>query len=156
MSLSRVSRHKVVSVTYQIRSTEGEILEHRDLPVNYLHGGASDIFPEVESALEGKEVGDSITVDLTPECGFGNRDPNLIITDDVETFPPELRKVGAELGATNDKGEEIHFRTVTIEDDQLTVDGNHPLAGLDIVFEVKVVGVREPTPDELAGGELAP
>jgi len=77
----------VVSVTYQIRSTEGDILEHRDLPVNYLHGGASDIFPEVESALEGKEVGDSVTVDLTPERGFGNRDPNLIITDDVETFP---------------------------------------------------------------------
>ena len=146
----------MVSVTYQIRSTEGDILEHRDLPVNYLHGGASDIFPEVESALEGKKVGDSVTVDLTPERGFGNRDPNLIISDDVETFPPELRKVGAELGATNDKGEEIHFRTVTIEDDQLTVDGNHPLAGLDIVFEVKVVGVREPTPDELAGGELAP
>lgn len=143
-------------MTYQIRSTQGEILEHRDLPVNYLHGGASDIFPEVEAALEGKEVGESVTVDLTPERGFGHRDPKLIITDDLETFPHELRRVGAELAATNDNGEEIRFRTVTIEGDQLTVDGNHPLAGLDIVFEVKVASVREATPDELAGGELAP
>ena len=80
------------------------------------------------------------TVDLTPERGFGNRDPNLIITDDVETSPRAEESGWQNWVLQIDKGEEIHFRTVTIEDDQLTVDGNHPLAGLDIVFKVKVVG----------------
>ncbi|BAU50424.1 peptidylprolyl isomerase [Sulfurifustis variabilis] len=150
-----VEKHKVVSITYRIRDQGGEIVEINDLPVEYVHGGASDLFPKIEQALEGREVGDSVTVRLAPEEAFGGHDPKQTFTDDIENAPPELRQVGAQFEAQNAKGETINLVVTDVGDGRITVDANHPLAGKTIAFEVTVREIRDATEEERVSGRPA-
>jgi FKBP-type peptidyl-prolyl cis-trans isomerase SlyD len=150
-----VAKNKVVSLIYVVRNEKGEIFEYRDLPVSYVHGSGADLFPRIEQALEGRAVGDRVAVQLTPADAFGDRDPKLIFTDDIENAPPELRRVGAEFEAQNAKGESIMLTVTRIEGDKITVDANHPLAGQNISFEVTVRDIRDATPEEIRNGRPA-
>ncbi len=150
-----VAKNKVVSLIYVVRNEKGEIFEYRDLPVSYVHGSGTDLFPKIEQALEGRAVGDRVAVQLTPADAFGDRDPKLTFTDDIENAPPELRRVGAEFEAQNAKGESILLTVTRIEGDRITVDANHPLAGQNISFEVTVQDIRDATPEEIRDGRPA-
>lgn len=150
-----VAKNKVVSLTYVLRNQKGDIFEYRDLPVAYVHGSGADLFPKIEQALEGRNVGDRVTVTLTPADAFGDRDPKLTFTDDLENAPPELRRVGAEFEAQNAKGESIVLTVTHIENGKITVDANHPLAGQTITFEVTVQDIRNATPEEIRNGRPA-
>ena len=150
-----VAKNKVVSLIYVVRNEKGEIFEYRDLPVSYVHGSGTDLFPKIEQALEGRAVGDRVAVQLTPADAFGDRDPKLTFTDDIENAPPELRRVGAEFEAQNAKGESILLTVTRIEGDRITVDANHPLAGQTISFEVTVQDIRDATPEEIRDGRPA-
>ncbi len=150
-----VAKNKVVSLIYVVRNEKGEIFEYRDLPVSYVHGSGADLFPKIEQALEGRAVGDRVAVQLTPADAFGDRDPKLTFTDDIENAPPELRRVGAEFEAQNAKGESIVLTVTRIEGDKITVDANHPLAGQNISFEVTVQDIRDATPEEIRNGRPA-
>jgi FKBP-type peptidyl-prolyl cis-trans isomerase SlyD len=150
-----VAKNKVVSLIYVVRNEKGEIFEYRDLPVSYVHGSGADLFPRIEQALEGRAVGDRVAVQLTPADAFGDRDPKLTFTDDIENAPPELRRVGAEFEAQNAKGESIMLTVTRIEGDKITVDANHPLAGQNISFEVTVRDIRDATPEEIRNGRPA-
>ncbi len=152
MSEPRVGRHKVVSVTYEIRAADGELMERVDLPVNYVHGGKSNLFPQVERGLDGHLIGDKIEVTLSPEEGFGQPKPELIFTDDIQNVPPEFRRLGAEAMFKNDKEETVTMTVTSIENGKITLDGNHPLAGRVITFTVTVTGIRSATPQEIASG----
>src|SRR3989344_2042396 len=99
MSESRIARNKVVAVTYTLRMQDGGVYEIRDLPVAYVHGSGIDLFPKIEQALEGRQIGERVSVTLSPEEGFGAHDPKLTFTDDIESAPPELRRVGMEFEA---------------------------------------------------------
>ncbi len=147
---------KVVSITYLIHDETGEICEYRDLPVAYIQGGRSDLLPKIERALEGKPVGFTTTVSLSPAEGFGEHDAGLTFTDSLENVPPELRHLGAELNAESESGELRHFRVTRIEAGKLTVDANHPYAGRSLAYEVKIVGIREASAEEIASGEARP
>jgi len=150
-----VTKNKVISLIYVVRNEKGEIFEYRDLPVSYVHGSGADLFPKIEQALEGRAVGDRVAVQLTPADAFGDRDPKLTFTDDIENAPPELRRVGAEFEAQNAKGESILLTVTRIEGDRITVDANHPLAGQNISFEVTVQDIRDATPEEIRDGRPA-
>ena len=150
-----VTKNKVVSLIYVVRNEKGEIFEYRDLPVSYVHGSGADLFPKIEQALEGRAVGDRVAVQLTPADAFGDHDPKLTFTDDIENAPPELRRVGAEFEAQNAKGESIMLTVTRIEGDKITVDANHPLAGQTISFEVTVQDIRDATPEEIRNGRPA-
>jgi FKBP-type peptidyl-prolyl cis-trans isomerase SlyD len=150
-----VAKNKVVSLIYVVRNEKGEIFEYRDLPVSYVHGSGADLFPKIEQALEGRAIGDRVAVQLTPADAFGERDPKLSFTDDIENAPPELRRVGAEFEAQNAKGESIMLTVTRIEGDKITVDANHPLAGQNISFEVTVRDIRDATPEEIRNGRPA-
>jgi FKBP-type peptidyl-prolyl cis-trans isomerase SlyD len=150
-----VAKNKVVSLIYVVRNEKGEIFEYRDLPVSYVHGSGADLFPKIEQALEGRAVGDRVAVQLTPADAFGDRDPKLSFTDDIENAPPELRRIGAEFEAQNAKGESIVLTVTRIEGDKITVDANHPLAGQNISFEVTVQDIRDATPEEIRNGRPA-
>ncbi|HEC12277.1 MAG TPA: peptidylprolyl isomerase, partial [Acidiferrobacteraceae bacterium] len=128
MSESIVEKGKVISLAYRITDENGELFEYRDIPVSYLHGSGSDLFPLIEQALEGKKVGDHVPVTLPPEDGFGRRDPKLTFTDDIKNVPPQFHRIGAEAEMKNDRGETRTFYVSKIEGDKLTVDGNHALA----------------------------
>jgi FKBP-type peptidyl-prolyl cis-trans isomerase SlyD len=153
MSTAVVTRNKVVSVTYRIVNQAGETVEYRDLPVEYVHGGASDLFPKIEQALDGCRVGDHVQVTLTPAEGFGERDPKLSFTDDIDNAPPELRQVGMEFEAQNAKGEAMMLRVTHVGDGKITVDANHPLAGQTLTFDVTVVAIRDATAEEIRTGQ---
>ena len=155
MAHDSVARNKVVSLTYVLRNAHGDIFEYSDLPVDYLHGSGSDLFEKIERSLEGCQVGDQITIELSPEEGFGPHNPGLTFTDDVENVPPEYRRVGAQLEAQNAKGEVMNFVVTHIEGAKLTVDANHPLAGQTVSFAVKIHGVRDATTEELRAGKPA-
>ncbi len=152
MSKPIVSRNKVVSFTYSIQDVEGNIVEQSDLPISYVHGGQHDLFEKIETSLEGCAEGDTVKVELTPEEAFGQHDENLTYTDDLDNVPPEFRRIGAEVEMMNDQGETRKFIVTHIENDKLTVDGNHPLAGKIITFNIKVADIRDASPDELARG----
>lgn len=147
-----VGQHKVVSFTYSIIDGSGEVIEQSDIPISYVHGGRHDLFEKVEEALEGSVVGDTVEVELMPEEGFGEHDPGLTYTDDIENVPPEFRHLGAEVEMMNDQGDSRKFVVTHIGDGKLTVDGNHPLAGKTITFHIRVTAIRDATPEEVATG----
>jgi FKBP-type peptidyl-prolyl cis-trans isomerase SlyD len=155
MAAQRVENSKVVSLTYSIVDDDGELLELSDIPISYVHGGEHDLFEKVVHELEGCVIDDSVDVSLTPEEGFGPHDPALTYTDDIDNVPPEFRHVGAEVEMMNDKGEAKTFVVTRIEDGKLTVDGNHPMAGKVITFQIRVVDIRDATPEEMIKGIAA-
>jgi len=152
MSAEQIKKDKYVELTYAILDAQGEIKERVDIPVKYIHGGNSGLFPKIEQALEGQEKGARVEVFLTQYEGFGPSDPNLIFTDDLANVPPQFHQVGAEVEMQNDRGEAKKFTVSKIENGKLTVDGNHPLAGQTIQFVVTVGEVRDATDDELKFG----
>ena len=151
----QVQVNKVVSIIYRIHDENGTLVEQVDLPVTYVHGGEGRLFEKIENALEGHVVGDIIEVPFEPEEGFGERDPSLTFTDDVENVPSQYRHVGAEVEMHNDQGEARTFTVTRIEKGQLTVDCNHPLAGKMVTFTVQVVDIRDATPAEIESGSPA-
>jgi FKBP-type peptidyl-prolyl cis-trans isomerase SlyD len=151
---AKVKKDKVVSVTYTIVDQQGETFEHTDIPVSYVHGGKSDLFEQIEQALEGKQLGDRVEVKLTAAQAFGPHNPGLTFTDDINNVPPELRRIGAQLEAQNASGEILNFVVTHIEDGKLTVDANHPLAGQEITFHVEVKDIRDATGEEIASGQV--
>jgi FKBP-type peptidyl-prolyl cis-trans isomerase SlyD len=147
-----IGKDKVVSFTYSIQDESGEIVEQSDMPISYVHGGKHDLFAKVVDAMEGCVVGDTVEVALTPEEAFGPHDPALTYTDDIGNVPPEFHRVGAEVEMMNDAGESRKFTVSRIENGKLTVDGNHPLAGKTITFNITVTRIRDASPEEMANG----
>jgi len=153
MSNELISVNKVVTFTYQIFDDQGNILEHSDLPMEYIHGVSGTMYPKVEYVLQGKTVGDTVEVTLAPNEGFGEHDPDLTFTDSIQNVPPEFRWVGAKPSFENEQGEVMEFTVSKIEGDQLTVDANHPFAGKTVKFRINVVSIRPATPDDLGGAQ---
>ncbi len=159
-SQETIAKGKLVEFTYQIVDEKGAITEQVDLPLTYIHGHDSGMFPRIEVALEGRKPGDQVTVKLPPEEGFGFRDEDLIFRDRLANVPAEYRKLGAEAQFHNDRGEAKTFRVTEITKTHIVLDGNHPLAGQTVTFHVHILGVRDATDEELSGvvptGQAAP
>ncbi|CAK0751139.1 putative FKBP-type peptidyl-prolyl cis-trans isomerase SlyD [Gammaproteobacteria bacterium] len=151
--VARVVKGKVVYLTYNIRDMAGDFLEQSDLPIGYIHGVGGALFPKVEQALDGAEVGATIEVTLAPEEGFGPYLQELTFIDDIDNVPPELRYVGAQAQMENDQGEVHTFVVSNIDDGKLTVDGNHPFAGRTLIYTVEVLHLRDASPAEITRGE---
>jgi len=150
--MERIGNGKAVALVYRITDTDGQVVEQIDVPVGYVHGADSGLFGKVEAALVGLTAGSRVEVKLSPAEGFGDHDPALTFTDDIDNVPPEFRHVGAEVEMTNDRQETQLFRVTRISDGKLTVDGNHPFAGMTVIFHVDVQQVRAATPDEISSG----
>lgn len=153
MSKQVVEKNKVISFTYSITDEAGKMVERSDIPMEYIHGNPnSQMFPKVEAALEGKTIGDSVEVELTPEEGFGPHDPKLTFTDDLDNIPMEYRYVGAKPQFQNELGETMALTVTNIEDGKLTLDANHPYAGKTITFHITVDNIREAKEHEAGSG----
>jgi FKBP-type peptidyl-prolyl cis-trans isomerase SlyD len=147
-----ITNNKFVSLTYTITDEEGNILEHTDIPIQYIQGAKNQVIKKIEMALDGHQVGDLVHVELTPEEGFGPYQPELTFSDDIDNVPPQFHSIGAEVEFENDNGESKIFRVTEISDEKLTVDGNHPFAGKTITYNVTVKEVRDATEGELKNG----
>ncbi len=148
MSKETIKTGKFVSLTYSISDHQGNVLEQSDLPVNYIHGGETELIGGMDKAVAGKGVGDEVTIKVSPAQGFGDHDPNLTFTDDIENVPPQFRQLGAEVQMQNEAGEMKSFFVTKIEKGLLTVDGNHPLAGKELMVKVKILEVRDATRED--------
>ena len=150
----QIGKDTVVEIEYQLFDTDGELIEKTEEPVAYLHGGHGGMFPAVEKALEGKNVGDTCRVRLVPEDGFGEYDAELVHIEPKDKFPGDV-KVGMQFqGEGENSGEAIVYTVTDIADDKVVVDGNHPLAGQTLHFECTVKGVRAASQEELSHGHV--
>ena len=148
-----ITTNKFVELTYRIiDQTNGEVIEQVEEPLGYVQGDNTLLFNQVTKELEGKSVGDEVEILLKAEDAFGPKLEELIFTDEINNVPVEYRFISAAVTMQNDKGGTKDFIVSNIEDGKLTIDGNHPLAGKDIIFYVEVLSVRDATADEIIEG----
>jgi FKBP-type peptidyl-prolyl cis-trans isomerase SlyD len=148
-----IDNQRVVSFDYTLKDTDGNVIDSSDgnEPLSYLHG-AGNILPALEAEMQGKTEGDEFSAVIPPEEGYGVRDDSLVgdvpLTD-LEGIPN--LKVGQQLEAQTPTGPRV-VRITAVNDSAVTIDANHPLAGVTLHFDVKVADIREATADELEHG----
>ena len=151
----QIADKHVVSITYTLKDDKGEILDKSDDgSFCYLHG-SSNIIPGLENALTGKQAGDEMSVSINPEEGYGVRDDEKLQQVAREMFPPEQDiEAGMQFHAEGPDGQTIVVTVAAVEGDQVTIDGNHPLAGIQLNFDVKIMDIRDASSEELEHGHV--
>ncbi len=153
----KIAKDTVVSLSYELVDVNGgAVLEKSSEPISYVHGGYDGIFPTVEEALQGKNTGDKVSVKMEPDDAFGEYEHDLVRVEPRDMFPRDI-EIGMQLegGAEDDEDEDYMLYTVVeITDKEVTVDGNHPLAGKTLNFTATVTGVRVATKEELDHGHV--
>jgi len=147
---------KFVELTYKVIDRKsGHVLSSVEFPLGYVHGHNEILAPSVHKALEGRCAGDVIEVPIDGNRIFGPRDESLVFTDHLENVPAEYRQVGTSILMENDKGHTRSFIVTRMDAETLTVDGNNPLCGREVVFTLEVLTVRDATGEEMkAGGAI--
>ena len=136
----KISNQKLVSMTYSIHEGNN-LLENVDTPVSFIYGKETNLLPIVENSLKGKEKGNELTIEVSPELGFGEIDENLIFVDSTDNVPKEYSKIGMQIDFENDKGMKRKFRVTNVDKDKITFDGNHPFSGKTLVYKIKIIDV---------------
>jgi FKBP-type peptidyl-prolyl cis-trans isomerase SlyD len=151
----QITDNHVVSIAYTLKDEKGEILyKSDDGSFCYLHG-ASNIISGLENALSGKQAGDEMSVSINPEEGYGVRDDEKLQQVAREMFPPEQDiEAGMQFHAEGPDGQTIVVTVAAVEGDQVTIDGNHPLAGVQLNFDVKIMDIRDASSEELEHGHV--
>ena len=147
---------KYVELTYKVTDRKsGHVLTCVEFPLGYVHGHNEILAPSVHRELESKSAGDVIEVTLDGNQIFGPRDESLVFSDHLENVPEEYRQVGTSILMENDKGQTRSFLVTQMDDEKLTVDGNNPLCGREVVFTLEILAVRDATDEETrAGGAI--
>ena len=150
----QIANQTVVTIDYTLTDEKGEVLDSSkgEEPLIYVHGSGS-IIPGLENALAGKSVGDSMQLTIAPIDGYGERDEELVQAVPRERFPGALVEVGMRFHAQGSDGSQV-VTVVAVDDSHVTVDANHPLAGMTLAFDVTVLEVRDATADELEHGHV--
>lgn len=148
-----IAKNKHVMFSYTIIDAESdEVLEAIEIPIPYIHGGSQRMFDKVEAAMEGAQAEELVEVKLTPEEGFGASDAELIFTDSVDNVPAQFHRIGAEVDFKNDQGETKSFIVTSVSEKDITIDGNNPLVGKNLVFRVKIHTIRDASDSEIKSG----
>lgn len=149
----KIAKNTVVTVNYRLSDAQNNLIEEGTQPMVYLHGGYENTLPKIEEELDGKDVGYSSVIQIEPEDAFGDYDPALIKVEPKDRLPGPI-EVGMQfegMAEGGDPDDEPTIFTVTeIAEDQVVLDGNHPLAGMALRFELSVIDVRAATPEEIA------
>jgi len=155
MNTQQVAKNLVVTLDYHVTDPDGEVVDEGREPLIYLHGGYDDIFPLIEEALQGKKIGESVQVKLQPDEAFGDYDAELVQVEPLKDFPKETA-VGMQFegGAEGDDEDFIIYRVTEIADGKVVLDGNHPLAGMALVFTCTVTAVRPASAEEVEHGHV--
>ena len=152
----QIAENTVVTIDYTLKDDEGNVIDSSEGKEGlvYLHG-AQNIIPGLENALAGKSVGDSLNISIPPEEGYGEHDEGKIQPVDKAMFEGAGEiTVGMDYHAQGPNGETITITVVDITDEHIVVDGNHPLAGKNLHFDVSVTEVREASAEELDHGHV--
>jgi len=145
---------KFVELTYMVTDRKtGHVLTRVEFPLGYVHGHNEILAPSVHKELEGRSAGDVIEVPIDGNQIFGPRDDSLVFSDRLENVPEEYRKIGTSILMENDKGQTRSFLVTSMDDERLTVDGNNPLCGREVVFKLEILAVRDATEEEKRTGQ---
>jgi FKBP-type peptidyl-prolyl cis-trans isomerase SlyD len=149
----KIARNTVVTVHYKLSDAQGNLIEESNEPMVYLHGGYENTLPKIEEALDGKEPGFAITIQVEPNDAFGEYDSDLVKVEPRNRLPTPL-EVGMQFEGSpdgdGDPDEALIFTVTDIADDKVVLDGNHPLAGMALRFALNVAEVRQASDEEIA------
>ncbi|MCW9025417.1 MAG: peptidylprolyl isomerase [Gammaproteobacteria bacterium] len=151
----QITEKMVVTLNYTLKDDDGNVIDSaQDGSFTYLHG-AANIIPGLENALIGKGEGDSLSVTIEPEEGYGERNDSMtqVVSRDLFEGDEEIT-VGMQFHAESPDGQPMTVSVAHIEGDDVTIDGNHPLAGVRLNFDVNVVGIREASAEEMEHGHV--
>lgn len=150
----QVAKNTVVTLNYRVTDSDGNLVDDGTHPIVYLHGGYDGIFPRIEEVLQGKEAGEAVELKLQPEDAFGDFDAELVVIEPRSLFPDNI-EVGMQFERATEDGDDGELYTITdIAEDKVVVDGNHPLAGMALIFSCTIADVRQATADEIGHGHV--
>lgn len=150
---STVSKNTVITLSYVMYDDDsGRILEFRD-DMRFLQDGSEELLPKLHEAVDGYSIGMSCDVLLTEDDAFGAYDPQLLVKDEKTNFPTNDLKVGSTIEGHTESGEILIFRIIDIDGEVVTADANHPLAGINLRFELKVQDIRQASTVEIERGK---
>ena len=146
-----IQRNKYVELNYKtVDKKTGEVLTHVEYPIGYVHGSEETaLSPEAMAELDGKAVGDVVEVPIDCDLLYGPRDESLVFTDHIENVPEEYQEVGLTITMENSKGEPKNFIVTRVDEKSVTVDGNNPLCGREVIFKLEVLMIRDATEEEI-------
>jgi FKBP-type peptidyl-prolyl cis-trans isomerase SlyD len=153
--MKQIVENSVVTLSYEVTDPDGNVFDAGEVPLKYLHGGHGDVFEAIEQALQGKSVGDTVTVKMQPDQAYGEYNADLVMIEPLDVLPQPL-KVGMQIegepaGAPD---EALFYRVTDIADGKAVLDGNHPLAGMALVFTATVTAVRPAKSGEIDAGHV--
>lgn len=151
-----IAAGKFVELTYKVTDARtGHVLTRVEFPLGYVHGHNEILSPSVHAQLEGRCAGELIEVPIDGSLIFGPRDETLVFSDDVDNVPEQYRQVGTSILMENDRGQTRSFLVTHVDDEKVTVDGNNPLSGRQVVFVLEILSVRDASDAEThAGGAV--
>jgi FKBP-type peptidyl-prolyl cis-trans isomerase SlyD len=152
----KIAKNTVVTVHYKLSDAQGNLIEESNEPMVYLHGDYENTLPAIESALDGKEQGYQGQIQVEPEDAFGEYDAELVKVEPRNRFPDDTQ-VGMQFEGMPDSGSDddsMIFTVTDIADDKVVLDGNHPLAGMALRFDLNVTEVRAASDEEIAHGHV--
>jgi len=157
----KIEKNTIVSLRYKLTDAQNNVIEEPDSPMVYLHGGYEGTFPKIETLLDGQDIGYEATIQLEPNEAFGEYDPELLKIEPRTRFPEPL-EVGMQFEGIPDADEEsdtadesdaddepLIYTVTDVADNQVVLDGNHPLAGMALRFWVQVEDIRAATENEI-------
>jgi FKBP-type peptidyl-prolyl cis-trans isomerase SlyD len=144
---------KFIELIYKIIDSKTEaVLTSVEFPIGYIHGVTEAFAPPVTAELEGKAVGDVIEVPIDCNTLYGPRDESMVITDHIDNVPEEYREVGMSILMENEKGQTKSFLVTRVDKKSVTIDGNNPLCGREVIFKLEILTVRDATDEEIEVG----
>jgi len=177
LSLRRIKKNVVVTLDYEIKDTDGNIVDNGNTPFEYLHGKYEKIFPQIEKALEGHTINDKLSLTLSKDA-FGQFDDDLVLVEDASLLPKNIKLgsvfklVGEELilikdtsppltqsgiafkTVPQDERDSMTYRVTDLAEGKVVLDGNHLLAGTELCFSIVVTNIRAATPEEIKKGHV--
>ena len=150
-----IAKNSVVTLAYRVTDSDGNVVDEGSALMVYLHGGYDGIFPRIEESLQGRKVGDKLEIKLLPDDAFGEYDADLVNIESRNLFPENI-EVGMqfERAAEDEDDEDVLYTITDIADDKVVVDGNHPLAGVALIFSCTVNDIRAASADEISHGHI--
>jgi FKBP-type peptidyl-prolyl cis-trans isomerase SlyD len=148
-----IAENKFVELTYKVIDAKTEsVLTTVEYAIGYVHGVTEALAPQVTAELEGKAAGEVIEVHIDCNKLYGERDESLVITDAIENVPEEYREVGMSILMENEQGQTKSFLVTRVDENSVTIDGNNPLCGREVIFKREILNVRDATEEELEAG----
>ena len=148
-----ITEGKFVELKYKVIDSKTQVvLTEVEFPIGYIHGVTEALAPQVTAELEGKLAGDVIDVPIDCNKLFGPRDESLVFIDHIDNVPEEYREVGMSILMENEQGQTKSFLVTRVDEKSVTIDGNNPLCGREVIFKLEILTVRDATEDEIEAG----